>query len=265
MSDRNVHGLVIFTAIILLLTGTALFFVFDMQGVNKNNNYINYNVDDYVEIIPLVFNGYSDVYGNIDVSKINISNLNQELVRNFTGKEEQIIGYIREYYNQIKTKDSFSNMSEVTDVTKSQINGTLLSVFHRVDFVLEDNILENSNMSHVITYNVDLAKNKMLTNDDLLSKYTYSKSYIAEKLFIDDILNISGQILTDKETNISLTKKDIERKKEYYIKTITEEFDNIITLYVDNGTLVLIYDKMNLKSMFFEGEFEAQIQERYLK
>lgn len=267
MNDRKVRGLVLFVAVILLLAGSLLFFIFDKQGMtkNKNGNYISYNVDDYVEIMPLIFCDYFDVYNKIDVSKINIKNLSSELIQEFENEQRQVIEYITLYYKQIKSKDIYSNINTVISTTKAQVNGTILSIYHRIDFDLDSNIFVNTNKNYVIICNIDLRTNKILTNDDLLSKYNYSKEYIAEKFFIEDILINNGQIVIAKDTNISLTRKDIERKKDDYIKRIIEEFDDIVTTYVDNGSLVLTYDKKDLKSIFFDNEFDTQIRERYLK
>ena len=44
MNDRSIRGLVSLVAILLLLSGTILFVVFERQGMSKNkiNNYINW-------------------------------------------------------------------------------------------------------------------------------------------------------------------------------------------------------------------------------
>ena len=131
--------------------------------------------------------------------------------------------------------------------------------------LLDNDIFVDSNMNYIITYNIDLMTNKILTNDDLLSKYNYSKNYIGEKLFIEDILIGNDQVVIDKYTNISLTQKDIERRKDYYVERIIQEFDSIVVMYIDSGSLVLSYDKNKLKEIFFDGDFNTQIQERYLK
>lgn len=267
MSDRGVKTLVILTAILLLMAGCFLIFLFDKQGLTKknNNNYINYNIDNYIEILPVIFNDYSDVYSSISVSKVNIKNLDNELIKKFNTRQSEIIDYINGYYNEIKSYDMYHPINNVTSVIKKQINGTVLSILYRVDFNLDSNIFTDTSKSYFITYNYDLGTNKILSNDDMLSKYNYSKMYIAEKLFNDDIIIQNGQIVIDKETNMSLTKNDIERKKEYYITKVENEFDNIISMYIEKDSLVLIYDKKEIKDMFFDNEFQTEIESRYLK
>ena len=74
-----------------------------------------------------------------------------------------------------------------------------------------------------------------------------------------------NEVVIDKNTNITFTKKDIERKKIEYIDRIVTDFDNIIKMYIERGSLVLIYDSKEIKNIFFEGEFNNNIKVRYLK
>jgi hypothetical protein len=267
MNERKVRGLVIITAIMLLCAGAVLFFVFDKQGMNKHktNGYINYDVNDYVEITPVVFNTYNDVYSSINVSKINFRNISDDLTKTFMDKEEEIINYITGYYNEIKSSNNYFPTSSVSSTIKTQMNGAVLSVFYRLDFNLSESIFGNDVKSYVVTLNVDLGTDRILANDELLSKYNYTRSYIADKLFNDDVLIEKNMIVIDRNTNMSLTRSDIERKKEEYIQRIISEFDNIIDMYIENGSLVLIYDTRELKGIFFENEFESDLKFRYLK
>lgn len=267
MNNRSIRGLVSFAAILLLLSGTILFIVFERQGMSKNkiNNYVSYNIEDYIEISPVVFNEYNDVYSSINVSKINIKNLDNELIKDFIEREAEIIGYTTDYYEEIKSISNYSDSNTVTSTIKNQINGTVLSILHQIDFNLDENIFGDNKKSYFITYNIDLGTNKVFSNNDLLSKYNYSKNYIAEKLFNEEVIIESGQVVIDKDTNISLTKNDIERKKELYIDRIIDEFDNIIVMYIDNGSLVLVYNNKDLKSLFFDNIFDTEIKLKYLK
>lgn len=267
MNDKKSRGLVIMTAIMLLLAGVILYITFDKQGMKKNkiSNYINYSVNDYVEVSPVVFNEYSNVYSSINVSKINIKKLDKSMVEDFIKKEDEIISYITGYYKEISTSEYYNPVNTAVSTIKTQINGAVLSIFYQVDFNLDENIFEDNNKSYVTTLNVDLATNKLLTKEDLLSKFDYTKEYIVDKLFNEDLLIEKGQIVIDKDTNISLTRGDIERKKEEYVKRIILEFDNIIDMYIENNSLTLVYDNKELKSVFFDNKFETDLKFRYLK
>lgn len=268
MNERKIRIFVILTAILFLILGAIMFFMFDRQGLGKNktNGFIDYNINDYINITPVVFNNYGDVYSSINVSRISFSNIDEELTEDFLIKQNEFIDYITGYYNQINMSNSnYGAVSTVTSTIKNQINGAVLSVFYKLDFVLDENVFSDNIKSYIITFNIDLRTNKILTINDLLLKYDYSKDYISDKLFNEDILIEKGQIVVDKATNISLTKNDIERKKNDYVNKIISEFDNIINIYIENYSLVLVYNVDELKSIFFDNEFDTDIKFKYLK
>lgn len=268
MYDKRIKLFVILTAILFLVAGFVLFILFDKQGINKNktNGYINYNVNDYIEISPVVFNNYTDVYNSINVSRITFINDDENIFDTFLSRQEEIIGYISGYYDEIsKSNTSDIPVSSVSSIIKAQFNGAVLSIFYKMDFILDKNVYSDNIKSYFITFNVDLRTNRVLSNDDLLSKYNYSKEYIVDKVFTEDILIDKGQIVIDKDTNMSLTRGDIERKKDNYVNRIISEFDNIIDIYVENGSLVLAYNVADLKAVFFDNKFDVDIKFRYLK
>lgn len=268
MNEKRIRIFVVLTALLFLIAGTILFFVFENQGLSKSNvnSYINYNVNDYVEISPVVFNNYSDVYSSINVSRVNFSNIDEKNTESFLLKQEEIINYITGYYNQISMSNSnYGAISTVTSTIKTQINSAVLSVFYKLDFTLDSNVFSDNIKSYILTINIDLLTNKLLTVDDLLLKYDYSKEYISDKVFNEDVLISKGQIVVDKATNISLTRSDVERKKTDYVNKIISEFDSIINIYIENDSLVLVYNIDELRSIFFDNEFNTDIKFRYLK
>lgn len=262
MSERTAKILVIFSAFFLILLGIGLYKLFDYQGYGKSNEnkIINYNIKDYIETVPVVLNNYNDVYSSINVSRLTIKNLDTDLTKKFEEEENELIGYIDKYYNEIKKKQDYTSDNTVVTLIKTQINSTVLSIFYQINFNFQD-----INKYYVITTNIDLKTNKVLTLEDLLSKYNYSKKYIAEKLFNEDILIGQNEIVIDRDTNISLTKSDIERKKEEYIQRITDDFNNIIKVYIENNSLVLVYNKKELNDLFFDNDYNNELKVRYLK
>lgn len=267
MSEKTAKTLVILSAIFLLLIGFGLYKLFEYQGITKDKSTkkINYEIKDYVETTPVVFNNYNDVYSKINVSKVNLKNIKEESTKKFTEEEEKLLSYITSYYNEISNMNNYKNTNTVSSTIKMQINNAILSIYYELDFNLDSNIFDNETMKYVITTNIDLAADKVLTNDDFLKKYNYTKKYIAEKIYEEDLLINEGQIVIDKNTNISLTKSDIERKKSEYIERIISEFDNIIKVYIENKTLTLVYNKRDLRNIFFDNNFDSEIIIRYLK
>lgn len=269
MSEKTAKVLVVVSAIFLLLVGFGLYKLFEYQGINKDTTsrkIVNYDIKDYVETVPVVFNGYSNVYSKINVSRVTLKDLDNDVIKNFMDEEDKLIEYITTYYNEINNEvENYIPSNEVTSSIKMQINGAILSIYYELDFNLDKNIYSNNIKKYVITTNIDLATGRILSNNDLLKKYNYTRKYIVEKIFDEDLIIGNGQIVIDKNTNISLTKEDIERNKEEYINELITEFDNFINMYIDNKTLVIVYNKSELRNMFFDNDFDSELIVRYLK
>lgn len=269
MSEKTAKVLVVVSAIFLLLVGFGLYKLFEYQCINKDTTsrkIVNYDIKDYVETVPVVFNGYSNVYSKINVSRVTLKDLDNDVIKNFMDEEDKLIEYITTYYNEINNEvENYIPSNEVTSSIKMQINGAILSIYYELDFNLDKNIYSNNIKKYVITTNIDLATGRILSNNDLLKKYNYTRKYIVEKIFDEDLIIGNGQIVIDKNTNISLTKEDIERNKEEYINELITEFDNFINMYIDNKTLVIVYNKSELRNMFFDNEFDSELIVRYLK
>ena len=269
MSEKTAKALVVVSAIFLLLVGFGLYKLFEYQGINKDTTsrkIVNYDIKDYVETVPVVFNGYSNVYSKINVSRVKLKDLDNNVIKSFMDEEDKLIEYITTYYNEINNEvENYIPSNEVSSSIKMQINGAILSIYYELDFNLDKNIYSNNIKKYVITTNIDLATGRILSNNDLLKKYNYTRKYIVEKIFDEDLIIGNGQIVIDKNTNISLTKEDIERNKEEYINELITEFDNFINMYIDNKTLVIVYNKSELRNMFFDNDFDSELIVRYLK
>ena len=269
MSEKTAKVLVVVSAIFLLLVGFGLYKLFEYQGINKDTTsrkIVNYDIKDYVETVPVVFNGYSNVYSKINVSRVTLKDLDNNVIKSFMDEEDRLIEYITTYYNEINNEvENYIPSNEVSSSIKMQINGAILSIYYELDFNLDKNIYSNNIKKYVITTNIDLATGRILSNNDILKKYNYTRKYIVEKIFDEDLIIGNGQIVIDKNTNISLTKEDIERNKEEYINELITEFDNFINMYIDNKTLVIVYNKSELRNMFFDNDFDSELIVRYLK
>lgn len=262
MSDKQAKLLILLASIFLVFSGFILYIVFQKQGYSNvnSNSIINYNINDYIETEPLIYNNYDDVYSNINVSKIKFKNIDITLTDNFMESENEIIQYIDKYYVEIKKNGSYNKNNTVISFIKTQINSTILSVYYNIQFNINDEI-----RNFVITTNIDLKTNKILSTDDLLNKYNYTKNYISQKLFDEIVLINDNDVVIDKITNISLNKNDILRKKNEYLERIVSEFDNIIEMYIENNSLTISYDTKTIKELFFICNDNSEIILKYLK
>ncbi len=267
MSEKTSKILILIGAFVLIFLGVGLYKLFEYQGYDvrkSNNKIINYNVNDYIEINRLAYNNYADVYSDIKVELVTFKNLDATLTNSFVNRENEMISYIASYYESIK-KDNYVPINTVNSIIKTQINGATLSVLYELDFNLDNTIFEDNNKKYFAVINIDLATNKVLDNSDLLIKYDYTKEYIADKMFTEDILIGDNQIAIDKDTNISLTKDDLMRRKKVYVDKIVEEFDNIVESYIEDSLFTLVYDKQKLNDLFFDNDMNTDVKFKYLR
>ena len=105
MSEKTAKVLVVVSAIFLLLVGFGLYKLFEYQGINKDTTsrkIVNYDIKDYVETVPVVFNGYSNVYSKINVSRVTLKDLDNNVIKSFMDEEDKLIkeGYELETYDE---------------------------------------------------------------------------------------------------------------------------------------------------------------------
>lgn len=99
-----------------------------------------------------MFNGYSNVYSKINVSRVTLKDLDNDVIKNFMDEEDKLIEYITTYYNEINNEvENYIPSNEVTSSIKMQINGAILSIYYELDFNLDKNIYSNNIKKYVIT------------------------------------------------------------------------------------------------------------------
>lgn len=266
MSNKTAKLLVVLSAVILLISGGVLYIVFEKAGYGNSSvkKLVTYNIKDYVEVKPVLFDDYNDTYTSINVSKVNIKNIDNDRVKEFIRREDELINYISAYRLEVK-KDNYTPNNSCSSNVKMQINGTILSIYYELDFMLDPNIFDNNIKKYFISINIDLNTNTVLSNDDLLNRYDYTREYLSQKIFEEDVLISNNQVVIDKNTNISLTKNDIEKKKSEYTNRIVSEFDDLIVLYIEDKSLAMVYDKKEVNNIFFDNNYDVEIKCRYLK
>ena len=219
-----------------------------MKKQFENNNFILYSPDT----LKYITNNMEDILNNsLELYKklFCIKEYRQVQINYF----DDIISFRKFIYDLRKEKESLPKYAKGT-FDKGMINA-----------YIEKDIEINSALYHKKLYMASHELFHIMYDELILKKYNYTRKYIVEKIFDEDLIIGNGQIVIDKNTNISLTKEDIERNKEEYINELITEFDNFINMYIDNKTLVIVYNKSELRNMFFDNDFDSELIVRYLK
>ena len=169
-------------------------------NLDNNTNLISHKVSDYLEI-----------KGNI----VYLKNMDENIINSFTETQQNIL---------------LDNEVSNTEITK-ELHKDILSV--------KINYNVSNNMEEILTLNVDLRNDKLLSNDELLNKVSSNYKEMAISIFNEYIKLPSdySNYVTDAITDKKLTVKEFNENSEKYIIRIREKLPEIINLYIEDNKL----------------------------
>lgn len=184
------------------------------------NKLISYKVDDYIE-----------TKGNI----VNLKNIDENIINDFLKKQETIIN----------NKGVIS-----TDITKG-IYQNILSV--KIVYTI---LTDKDNSEDILTLNIDLKNNKLLTNEELLDMTNSSYKSIATSIFNEYIkLSSDSDILvTDAITGSKLSSARFNEDSEKYIIRIREKLPDIMNLYLQDSKIYYIVELSEIDKVCYTRE-----------
>lgn len=167
---------------------------------------VNYKITDYV-----------DVKGDM----VHLKNINEDIINDFISSQENITN---------------SNNIISVDITKGLYNG-MLSVM--ISYTLSD---DSNTYEEVLTLNIDLKNDKVLSNEELLDIVNTGYKNIATDIFNENIklANDSNKIVIDAVSDEEMTVGDFNKKSEKYIIRIREKLPEIIKLYIEDNKVYYI-------------------------
>lgn len=252
--DKSTIIAVVFLIILILLAVGITLIVKVLPRNQEEPNEVNtqeqisYNIEDYITVEALSYEEYS-LYDEINVSKININNLDQKLIQDFINKQEELLKRVDNNYTLLKDVNFNNKVS--TDISY-EINKNILSI----KFELIENIEElNYNNNYVITLNIDLKNNSKLSTTDMISLFQEDSSLIALNIYNNSIYNAeSTETYEDAQTKEQTNMTNIENNKDIYIKRIEDKIDQIVKTYLQEGKLYITYSENEAKAVCYTIE-----------
>ena len=212
-----------------------------------------------VQKVTIVPRGDAGGYNLMTPEEENFLETKQTLTANITSF---LAGRIAEelVFNQMTT-GAHNDFERATKIARAMVTEFGMSSLGPVqyesgshDVFLGRDYMSDKNFSDKVAHEIDLEVRKII--DEC---YKQGETIIKENR---QLLDLIAKHLVEVET---LTKEDIERNKEEYINELITEFDNFINMYIDNKTLVIVYNKSELRNMFFDNDFDSELIVRYLK
>ena len=179
-----------------------------------DNKIISYKVSDYV-----------DTDGNY----VYLKNIDKEIINTFINKQKEVL------------KNNVIDMSVTKGIYKD-----ILSI--KISYVLYG---ELSNYEDVITINIDLKNNKVLSNDDMIDMVNGSYKDIATDIFNEYIKINNNREVVDAITEEKLSSSVFNNNSEKYIIRIREKLPEVMNIYIENNEVYYLVRKYEINKVCY--------------
>ena len=214
----NKRFILVFTMMFCLVISMSTYWMYaykDKYGKNYfDNKIISYKVSDYV-----------DTDGNY----VYLKNIDKEIINTFINKQKEVL------------KNNVIDMSVTKGIYKD-----ILSI--KISYVLYG---ELSNYEDVITINIDLKNNKVLSNDDMIDMVNGSYKDIATDIFNEYIKINNNREVVDAITEEKLSSSVFNNNSEKYIIRIREKLPEVMNIYIENNEVYYLVRKYEINKVCY--------------
>lgn len=212
---------------------------------NEQDNNAILRVQDYVTEEDII---EKELYTDIEIKEVKFKNLDDNLVKDFVAEQNKIINNIKNKNITIDDINVYggSKYMATTDVWY-QINSDILTVYYKVNEMHYEGWLCPSNL---ITINIDLKNNKVLSNEETLKLVNYSFQDIAEKEYDKTLSNLDESIKLYVDVEKEITKEQFIEDKTYYINKIVSGLDEVTNVYIENGEVKYNVKEIGIASLY---------------
>ena len=177
-----------------------------------NHKYGSIYKDD-IKIISYKISDYIEIKGE----KLYLKNIDKDISNYFISKQESII----------------NNNNIISTEIEKELHNNILSI------MINYTIKRNNTVEEVLTINIDLKEDKVLSDEELLNMTGSSYKSIATNIFNEYIKlsNDSNKIVVDAITDEKMTISEFNNNSEKYIIRIREKLPDVIKLYIEDNKL----------------------------
>lgn len=209
--------ILIFTMLFCIIIAMITYWIYAYNHKHNSlyfdDRVISYKISDYVSI-----------EGNL----VYLKNINKDITNDFLNKQREII----------------SNKQIIdTNITKQLVNN-ILSI--KISYTLAN---ELGNYDKIITLNIDLKKDILLTNEEMLNLVNKTFKDVATDIFNEYVKLPTSSTLTviDAISLEELTSDEFNQNSEKYIIRIREKLPDILEMYIYKD---ILYYSVNLSEIY---------------
>ena len=187
-----------------------------------------------IKLISYKISDYLEIKGNV----VYLKNIDKTIEEEFQKQQNKILK---------------------NNITDTEINKGLYSSILSV--MITYTVSEDINYQEVLTINIDLQKNKILSNEELLKMSNSNYKSIATNIFDNNIKlpSDSTKIVIDSITEKEMTAKEFNNNSEKYIIRIREKLPDVIKLYIEDNTLYGMVNRTEIDKVCYYSNINNKI------
>ena len=267
--DKDKRQTIIAVILLVILIGAVIVitYIVKFSGLanevgNDNNEVINNSnpADQYVTVTPYQYTDAEGVFTTFNVSTISFKNLDESLTSEFLQRQQEFIDSIDSYHQQVidlGVTDYGTN--SIMSVINYTVSDSILSVVYQFKVNIP---LLSINTTEAISLNIDLANQRIMTNDLMLSYLEKDINNVANRVFEETImtLNFEDNNYVDIDTETKVDATNVESFREVYVTKIADYLQNNGIGYIVNDQYNIMYRNSDILALLFNVDIVADAE-----
>lgn len=269
--DKDKRQTIIAVILLVILIGAVIVITYivkfsglanEVDNDNNNNEVINNSnpADQYVMVTPYQYADAEGIFTTFNVSTISFKNLDESLTSEFLQRQQEFIDSIDSYHQQVidlGVTDYGTN--SIMSVINYTVSDSILSVVYQFKVNIP---LLSINTTEAISLNIDLANQRIMTNDLMLSYLEKDINNVANRVFEETImtLNFEDNNYVDIDTETKVDATNVESFREVYVTKIADYLQNNGIGYIVNDQYNIMYRNSDILALLFNVDIVADAE-----
>ena len=261
--DKDKRQTIIAVILLVILIGAVIVITYivkfsglanEVDNDNNNNNEVINNsnpADQYVMVTPYQYADAEGIFTTFNVSTISFKNLDESLTSEFLQRQQEFIDRVDILHQQVLdlgVTDYGTN--SIMSVINYTVSDSILSVVYQFKVNIP---LLSINTTEAISLNIDLANQRIMTNDLILSYLEKDINNVANRVFEENImtLNFEDNNYVDIDTEMKVDATNVESFREVYVTKIADYLQNNGIGYIVNDQYNIMYLNSDILALLF--------------
>lgn len=269
--DKDKRQTIIAVILLVILIGAVIVITYivkfsglanEVDNDNNNNEVINNSnpADQYVMVTPYQYADAEGIFTTFNVSTISFKNLDESLTSEFLQRQQEFIDRVDILHQQVLdlgVTDYGTN--SIMSVINYTVSDSILSVVYQFKVNIP---LLSINTTEAISLNIDLANQRIMTNDLMLSYLEKDINNVANRVFEETImtLNFEDNNYVDIDTETKVDATNVESFREVYVTMIADYLQNNGIGYIVNDQYNIMYRNSDILALLFNVDIVADAE-----